>query len=80
MKYGVIFSVETAIDENNEASGWQTAATNTKSVRTHAKVTDDHRFSLSLSRVEGRHDNGGDRKICVSNPCYFEDSSVPTDV
>lgn len=44
------------------------------------KSPEDHSFSLSLSQVVPRHNYVDKRKLCVSNPCYFEDSSLPTDV
>lgn len=44
------------------------------------KSPEEHSFSLSLSQVAARHNYVDKRKLRVSNPCYFEDSSLPTDV
>lgn len=56
VKYGVIFSVDTAMDANKLWAKWKRrVALNTKLVRTHAKVPEDHYFSLSLSQQERRH-------------------------
>lgn len=56
VKYGVIFSVDTAMDVNNIRAKWRRrVALNTKLVQTHAKVPEDHYFSLSLSQHERRH-------------------------
>lgn len=56
VKYGVMFSVDTAMDATDtRAKCGRRVALNTKLVRTHAKVPEDHYFSLSLSQHERRH-------------------------
>lgn len=78
VKYGVMFKVETAIDSECVTADEINTAKNTNLVQTHTKVLDDHLASLSLAQDTRRHDNV--RNPRVSNPCYLEDSSAPTDV
>lgn len=76
-----MFSVDTAIDASgNTARRRQTALVQHQLSPNTCKSPEDHGFSLSLSQVAARHNYVDEQKLCVSNPCYFEDSSLPTDV
>lgn len=74
-----MFNVDTAIDANGKTAEIYSGFKHQISPNTY-KRPKVHCFSLSLSQAEGSHGYVGQRKLCVSNPCYFEDSSVPTDV
>lgn len=76
-----MFSVDTAIDASSKpARRRQTALVQHQLSPNTCKSPDDHSFSLSLSQVAAKHNHVDKQKLCVSNPCYFEDSSLPTDV
>lgn len=76
-----MFSVDTAIDASGKtARRRQTTVAQHQLSPNTCKSPEDHSFSLSLSQVAARHNYVDKRKLCVSNPCYFEDSSLPTDV